>query len=379
MHSTRRRLLRAVIDAACLGVALLGTVVLSAVVVPAQAAPLGQKSARPNQPSGTAGPERPDYSALLAELDAHGSAVHQPSGVLLKNMSFSLPDQSMGGSFRNVEAVAYVPAGSGPWPGLLLIPGYGMSARDWADNGIRFSAAGYYCIAVSQPGMGASDGPADFVGPWTMEVLGAAFDKLKASQHVDAARLGVVGFSRGAIAASLLATRRGDIKAAVFGGGIYDLELAFKEIDSLMIRRNMMLETLSMLPTDAPALTPGASPEQMALTAAAWKLDPVAARQRSSLLDMGQLSARVLILHGREDLNAPISQAYLLRAMLRSLGKLEAKSMADFGPLPGEQIDTPGAAPFSAADFLLLSFDAAHGIGRDNFQGNTLDFLQRVL
>ncbi len=377
MHSTLRPLLRAVLSAGCFGVALLGIVGLSAVVVPAQAAPLGQKVAPPKLPSGTTGPARSDYSALLTEMDAHGSALHEPSGVTVKNASFDLADQSMGGSFKKVEALLFTPQGTGPWPGLLLIPGYSTSARDWTDNGIAFASAGYLCLAVSQPGMGATEGKADFVGPWTMEVVSAAFEALKKLPDSDDLSLGVVGFSRGAMAASLLATRRSDIKAAVCGGGIYDVEMAFNEIDSIMIRRNMMQETFSVDPATLDNLKPGPDLEAIA---AAWQLDPVAARVRSSIHNMDKLGAKLLILHGKDDKNAPYSQAYLLSATLRSLGKIEARSMSDFGPAPGEVIDTPGSAPFSAADFMLLSFDdTAHGIGRENFQGNTLSFLQRVL
>lgn len=292
-------------------------------------------------PARAAEPQRPDYSALLSEMDAQGSALHADSGVRLIKSDYSIADAS--GKMRKVEAISFMPAGQGPWPALLLIPGYSTSARDWADKGITFAAAGYFCLAVSQPGMGASDGPADFVGPQTIDTLSFALEMLRMDPRVDPQRLGVVGYSRGAMAASLLATREPDLKAVVCGGGIYDFAAAYAQSSSQMIRANMLAESSG---------------------AGSTELDPQAARVRSSLPDMDKLHARLLILHGEADQNAPPQQAYALRDELLRLGKTQAQSMDDF----------------PQADFLLLTFpDTGHSIGKQNFQGNTIEFLKRVL
>jgi dipeptidyl aminopeptidase/acylaminoacyl peptidase len=42
--------------------------------------------------------------------------------------------------------------------------------------------------------------------------------------------MGIFGYSRGAIAASLMLAKLNDVKAAVVGGGIYDLEKAYQDL-----------------------------------------------------------------------------------------------------------------------------------------------------
>lgn len=294
-------------------------------------------------------PAQPDYTALLSAMDADGAAVDALSGVTLARADYSVADAQ--GIARQAEALAFTPpaasAGAGPWPALLLIPGYGTSCRDWVPNGLAFAAAGYYCLAVTQPGFGASDGPADFAGPWTIAVLSEGFKRLRDNPQADPARLGLVGYSRGAMAAALLATRLPEIKAAVLGGGIYDMASAYNEIGSQLIRRNMLAETGSLRPEDIVVDAQGKA--SLSPDAA---LKPEAARERSALGELDQLTASVLILHGEADLNAPLSQAELLRDRLTELGK----------------------------DFELVTFPGTpHGIGLANFQGRALEFLARKL
>src|SRR5215467_5055003 len=80
---------------------------------------------------------------------------------------------------KTVEAISFQPAGDGPFPGVLMIPGFEGTARDLVPLGIRFANARLAGVAVSQPGFGKSDGPPDFVGPRTLEVLTAAYRKLQ--------------------------------------------------------------------------------------------------------------------------------------------------------------------------------------------------------
>ena len=85
-----------------------------------------------------------------------------------------------------------------------------------------------------------------------------------------------------------------DVKAAVFGAGIYDFRKAHDEVKIEGIRQNMETET--------------------GMTEAAIK-------QRSSVFQMEQLKCPVLILHGEKDENVPVTQAYLLRDRLTELKK----------------------------------------------------------
>ena len=167
---------------------------------------------------------------------------------------------------------------------------------------------------MSQPGFGKSQGPPDFVGPKTLQVLTIAYHKLREESYVDADRMAIYGYSRGGMAASLLAVQLDDVKAAVFGAGVYDFQRAYDEVTLPGIRQNMQAET-------------GMTKE--------------AIRQRSSILRMENLKCPVLILHGEKDQNVPVSQALLLRDRLTQLHKeFEIKLFPDkehsIGPEAGE-------------------------------------------
>ena len=116
------------------------------------------------------------------------------------------------------------------------------------------------------------------------------------------------------MAASLLAVELDDVKAAVFGAGVYDFQRAYDDSTLPGVRQNMRAE-------------PGMTKE--------------AVRQRSSILRMESLKCPVLILHGEKDINVPVSQALELRDRLTQLHKeFEIKLFPDkehsIGPAAGE-------------------------------------------
>ncbi|HVT58995.1 MAG TPA: prolyl oligopeptidase family serine peptidase [Thermoanaerobaculia bacterium] len=215
---------------------------------------------------------------------------------------------------RQVEALSFQPAGQGPFPAVLMIPGHQRTARDLIALGVRLAGEGFAGVAVTQPGYGKSQGPADFVGPTTIQVLTAGYRKFQREPFVDARRMGIYGYSRGAMAASLLAVQLDDVKAAVFGAGVYDFKKAYDETPLAGIRQNMETET--------------------GMTA-------VAIRQRSSILEMEKLKCPVLILHGEKDGNVPVSQALELRDRLTALGKeFEIKLFPDREHGIGPEVST---------------------------------------
>ncbi len=119
---------------------------------------------------------------------------------------------------------------------MLLIPGYQGSAPDYLYLGRILGEQGYASLAVTQPGFGKSEGKADYVGPATIEALTIGFKKFQREPFVDAKRMGVFGYSRGGMAASLLAVKLKDIKAAVLGAGLYDFKKAYDEMKMEGIR-----------------------------------------------------------------------------------------------------------------------------------------------
>jgi len=262
--------------------------------------------------------QRPDFSKLMEAMERDGCTLQEGSGIKVCKRDYSVDG-------KNVEAISFQPRGAGPFPALLLIPGHATTARDWIGNGLTYARNGYAGLAVSQPGYGGSEGPGDYVGPKTIKVLIEGYRRLQREPFVDAKRMGIVGYSRGGMAASLLALQLDDVKAVVMGGGVYDFKRLYDETGLDGIRQNMKAET---------------------------GMTEAAIRERSSILRMDKLKCPVLILHGEKDINVPVSQARLLRDRLTALKK----------------------------DFEIQIFpDREHGIGPENLYKYSLDFLNRKL
>jgi dipeptidyl aminopeptidase/acylaminoacyl peptidase len=205
---------------------------------------------------------------------------------------------------RNIEAIVIFPIAEGKYPGLLLLPGFEGTAKTMLGFGSFFAAQGFACLAVTPPGFGKSAGKRDFMGPASIDAFATGFRKFRHEPYVDSTRMGIFGYSRGAMAASLLAPKLGsEVKAAVFGAGVYDFRRAYDETKLDGIRENMKAET---------------------------GMTETAIKERSSILHMDKLKCPVLILHGENDANAPTNQAFLLRDRLAELKKeFEIKILPD--------------------------------------------------
>ena len=279
---------------------------------PARQSACAQQPTVPQPPS--------DASKLLEALDKDGAVTLANSGVVVSKYDYVFAGDS-------VEAIAIRPVADGRYPGLVLIPGFSRSARDYLPLGVRFAKEGFACLAITQRGFGRSTGAPDFVGPKTIAGLEAGLRKFRGEAYVDSTRMGLFGYSRGAMAASLLAVRAkpGELRAAVFAAGIYDFKKAYDEIKSDIIRENMRAEA---------------------------GLSDAAVEERTSLSKMANLPCPVLILHGEQDENAPVSQAYRLRDKLTELKK----------------------------DFELKTFpERDHNIGMKELLDNSLEFFKRRL
>jgi dipeptidyl aminopeptidase/acylaminoacyl peptidase len=196
---------------------------------------------------------------------------------------------------RNMEAIAIFPFAKGKYPGVLLLPGFEGTAKTLLSIGLFYAQQGFACLAVSPPGFGKSEGKRDFMGPDSIDAFAVGFRKFRHDPYVDSTKMGIFGYSRGAMAASLLAVKLGhEVRAAVLGAGVYDFKRAYDETKLDGIRENMKAET--------------------GMTESAIK-------ERSSILHIEKLKCPVLILHGENDGNAPTNQAYLLRDRLTELKK----------------------------------------------------------
>jgi len=193
-----------------------------------------------------------------------------------------------------VEAVSIRPLAEAKSPGLVLVPGHQGSATIFITLGMIFADQGFACFSIGQPGSGKTQIKPDFVGPRTIKAMIAGYERFKRYEYVDSTKMGIFGYSRGGMAAALMATKLKDLKAVVLGAGIYDFRRAYDEVKIEGIRKNMIAEA---------------------------GMTEKAIRERSAVLHMKQLTAAVLILHGEKDENAPVSQALLLRDRLTELKK----------------------------------------------------------
>jgi dipeptidyl aminopeptidase/acylaminoacyl peptidase len=143
----------------------------------------------------------------------------------------------------------------------------------------------------------------------------AGYEKFKHEPYVDSKKMGIFGYSRGGMAAALMATKLKDLKAVVLGAAVYDFKKAYDEVKIEGIRKNMMAET---------------------------GMSEKAVKERSAVLHLKNLTAPVLILHTETDENVPVNQAYLLRDRLAELKKdFETKifPQGKHGWLTGDLID----------------------------------------
>jgi dipeptidyl aminopeptidase/acylaminoacyl peptidase len=208
----------------------------------------------------------------------------------------SHPSRFLTSDGHRVEYVVCLPdsAPRASLPGLLVIPGRGAHARSMLPFARGLANHGCVVMALSQPGYGLSDGPADFGGPATVQAVSDAIDALRSEPGVNAKRVGVWGISRGAASAVGIAERRKDLQAVIAQSGSYDLWATYRETRAEDLRADILAQAGS--------------------DSAAWKA-------RSPLLDASKVTCPLLILHGERDERAPPGPAHALEARLRQLGR----------------------------------------------------------
>lgn len=256
--------------------------------------------------------QQPDKNPLIDTVEKEGCAVTKDGKVKICKFDYKYKN-------KTVEALIFRPNTDGNFPGVFLIPGYKGTASGYLLEGTTLAKLGIACMSVGTPGFGRTELKPDFLGKNTINAFIEGFKKFKQESFVDEEKLGVLGYSRGAIAASLLITRVKDIKAAVLGGGIYDLKKAYDELTIEGIKENIKAET-------------GLKEKEL--------------KERSAIFRIKKINSTVLIVHGEEDLNAPTNQAYLLRDKLKEAGK-----EFEFQVIGGKNHSNLGG------EFLTLAFD----------------------
>ncbi|WP_074061041.1 alpha/beta hydrolase family protein [Rhizobium etli] len=201
-----------------------------------------------------------------------------------------------------------------------------LGGKEAVDDGslVRFSSRlGVTAAAISQPGFGASDGPADFCGPATQRAIVAALDFLKEQPSVDPASIVLYGNSRGAVASAMVAAQVTDLRAVILTGGVYDLRKAYES---------------------------GSRGLQQAIHKEAG-LSSASFLDRSPIHHSHKIKAETLLLHGRYDDRASVDQAERFSEALAETGASVTLHTLECGHrLPRQQV-TP-----ILRDFLIRIF-----------------------
>jgi pimeloyl-ACP methyl ester carboxylesterase len=244
--------------------------------------------------SGPAQCERADLTFRLYAHDAnkqpfsYSELVHAVPGPY----SDAFPSDSIVVGGKHVEFLLVPARGTArPAPGILVVHDHGASARRQLMQALTLSARGYAVGLVSQPGYGASQGPADWCGPATVAAVNAALDRMKRSGSVDTTRLAIWGLGRGATVGALVVSRRKDVKTLIAESGVYDLAGACRGDAGSALRAQVLAEA--------------------GKDSAAW-------RARSPVYEVSKLGASALLLHGEADPLAPAAQARAYAALAQA-------------------------------------------------------------
>lgn len=192
------------------------------------------------------------------------------------------------------EAYFIRPKGQGPFPLMVLLHGHswvGVGARRLLPAAETFAKEICYAtMAISLPGYGdtkIAGGSEDITRSVVLDGVALA----KKLPWIDAKRVYVYGFSRGAVVATALVNQIDAVKGVMLLAGAYDLPRLYRDTPSIWIRR---------------LLNPNGD---------------LAPKLQNFLPETERWSAPTLILHGTEDAMIPVSQATLLRDHLATLGK----------------------------------------------------------
>jgi len=181
------------------------------------------------------------------------------------------------------------PAGPGPHPIVVLIPGLDSAKEEFRPTEDLFLRRGLATLSVDGPGQGEAEYELAIRGDW--EVPGAAIiDAAAALPGIDPGRIGIWGVSLGGYYAARLASHERRVRACITLCGTYGLAGVWDQMPEL---------------------------SRAAFTVRSKSRSPEQARQRAGELSMaglaGQITAPLLIVAGRLDRILPWQDAIRLR------------------------------------------------------------------
>jgi pimeloyl-ACP methyl ester carboxylesterase len=131
---------------------------------------------------------------------------------------------------KKIEYVYMEPTLGRPWSVIVYLHGHQEGERPggkiFADWGVlqKMANRGVLAVALSLPGYGASEGPADFAGPRSQAALRLVIAELRARSDVQGDKIALVGISRGAVVAANVAAQDAGLAGAVLISGAYNFK-----------------------------------------------------------------------------------------------------------------------------------------------------------
>lgn len=213
----------------------------------------------------------------------------EPPAGSAEEVSFTSADDNM-----RICGWFFGASGTRRGPAVVLCHGIWTGRRECLPLALRFRAAGYNVLCFDFRAHGGSDGRFITVGQQeTNDVIGAV-QYLKQRPEVDAARIGVIGFSMGAAATIQAAARCSDI-AAVVADSAY---ATFVDAAKYSFRLVTRMPHFPMAP--------------IAIHCAKWMMH-LDATQLRPIDEIGRIAPRpILLTHGTLDEIVPVRHAYTL-------------------------------------------------------------------
>ncbi len=228
-----------------------------------------------------------------------------------------------------VELFMAKPAGH-PKGAMLFVHGNQggtlLGAREMVDNGTLANLrdrVGIVAASVSQPGFGASEGPADFCGPRTQQAIHAALGFLRDALADADDPVVLYGISRGAVASGMVAAEDADLAALILVAGSYDLAATYRQASPGL--RSVIEREAGLGDSDFSA--------------------------RSPLRHAHRIMADTLLVHGRQDDRAPFEQAEQMATALRKAGTSVSLTACDCGHRIPRDVSRAALRPFLARIF----------------------------
>ena len=229
---------------------------------------------------------------------------------------------------KKIEIYWLKPQGDGPWPVVLEIHGHQEPQRPGAANGFgwfeKMANTGYIGAGISQPGYGRSDGPPDYCGPFTQAAVQEVLKYFRALPFVRGDKIALYGMSRGAVVASMVATKEPTLAAMVLNVGVYDMRASYYKL-------RLSEETAGI----AENIASEAGTSEKAFL------------ERSALRHVTQIKTPALIITSEHDNPDSARQAELLATKLRKRGvPVQFKKFSGFGHFIPNKIRNMEIDPF---------------------------------